>query len=194
MHAFPLFLHILAGIGLFIGATCELVGLRLMLRAKSVDVLRAATTLTRLALVVDPLSSLVAATTGLYFIVTSWGWSVAWINVALASFALITLAAPALQGRRFLAIQRAVGRAADGAVPENLRMQIQDPLLRVSVQSVLPLATGLLALRVLKPRLVEAVLIMGIALLVGIASALPDWWNTYRTDRVQRTVAHTANT
>jgi len=191
MNAFVLFVHILGGIGLFVGGMCELVGLRFLLRAKSVEFLRAATALSRLALVIDPLSSLAVVVTGLYFVITAWGWSVAWINVALASFALITLLAPALQGRRFLAIQRAVARTPDGPVPVDLRRRIQDPVLRASVQSVLPLATGLLALMVLKPMLVEAVLIMVIALLLGIASALPNWRNTPLPDRLQPPVSST---
>jgi hypothetical protein len=180
MHAFLLFLHILGGIGLFIGGMCELVGLHLLLRAKDVEVLRTATTLTRLALVVDPVSSLTVAATGLYFVVTAWGWAVPWIDVALISFALITFAAPALQGRRFLVIHRIIGQVPDGAAPEHLRLLIHDPILRVSVQTVLPLATGLLALMVLKPALVGALLIMGIALLVGIASAIPVRWSARR--------------
>ncbi len=92
--------------------------------------------------------------------------------MALISFALITLAAPALQGRRMLVIQREVERAPDGSVPAELRRLIQDPVLQVSIQSVLPLATGLLALMVLKPSLVGALLIMGDALLFGVVSAL----------------------
>lgn len=72
-HALLLFIHILGGVGLFIGGTCELVGLQLLLRAKSVEFLRAATTLTRLALVVDPLSGIAVAATGLSFIITAWG-------------------------------------------------------------------------------------------------------------------------
>lgn len=179
-HALLLFIHILGGVGLFIGGTCELVGLQLLLRAKSVEFLRAATTLTRLALVVDPLSGIAVAATGLSFIITAWGWSVAWIDVALASFALITLAAPALQGRRFLAIHRIVAHTPDGAVPENLHRLIHDPVLRVSVQCVLPLATGLLALMALKPGLVEALVIMGVALLAGIATALLTWPRAHR--------------
>jgi hypothetical protein len=194
MNAFLLFIHILGGIGLFIGGMCELVGLRFLLRAKNVEVLRAATALSQLALVIDPLSSLAVVVTGLYFIITAWGWSVAWINVALASFALITLLAPFLQGRRFLAIQRAVDHAPDGPVPDDLRRLIHDPVLQISVQSVLPLATGLLALMVLKPMLVGALLIMGIALLLGVASALPSWRNTRRPDPLESKVAGTENT
>jgi hypothetical protein len=194
MHALLLFIHILGGIGLFIGGTCEFVGLQLLLRAKTVEFLRAATALTRLALVVDPLSSLAVAATGVSFVLIAWGWSVAWIDVALASFALITLAAPALQGRRFLAIQRAVSRTPDGPVPEDLRRRIHDPLLRVSVHSVLPLATGLLALMVLKPALVGAVLIMGAALLLGLASALLQLRSTRHTDRPQSSVSGTGDT
>lgn len=185
MTAFLLFIHILGAIGLFIGGMCELVGLRLLLRAKNVEFLRAATALSRLALAIDPLSSLAVVVTGLYFVITAWGWSVAWINVALASFALITLLAPVLQGRRFLAIQRAVDRTPDGPVPEDLRRLIQDPVLQISVQSVLPLATGLLALMVLKPMLVGAILIMGIALLLGAISALPNWRSARRPDRTK---------
>jgi hypothetical protein len=127
-------------------------------------------------------------------VITAWGWSVAWINVALVSFALITLLAPALQGRRFLVIQRAVARTPDGPVPENLHRLIQDPVLRASVQSALPLATGLLALMVLRPMLVEALLIMGIALLLGITSALPNWENSPHPDRLQPPASSTGNT
>jgi len=194
MHAFLLFLHILGGIGLFIGGVCELVGLQLLLRAKTVEFLRAATTLTRIALVVDPLSSLLVVATGLYFVVTAWGWSVGWIDVALISFALITLAAPALQGRRMLVIQREVGRIPDGPVPEELQGLIQDPLLRVSIQSVLPLATGLLALMIFKPSLVGAVLMMGGALLLGVLSALPRWQGPRHTDHLHSTGVRTETT
>ena len=184
MQAFLLFLHILGGIGLFIGAVCELVGLQFLQRAKTVEFLRAAMILTRLALRIDPLSSLLVVATGLYFIITAWGWSVGWIDVALISFALITLAAPALQGRRMLVIQREVERAPDGPVPAELRRLIHDPVLRVSIQSVLPLATGLLALMVLKPSLVGALLIMGGALLFGVVSALTRWQGAPPIDHV----------
>ena len=109
----------------------------------------------------------------------------AWIDVALASFALITLAAPTLQGRRFLAIHRIVAHTPDGAVPENLHRLIHDPVLRVSVQCVLPLATGLLALMALKPGLVGALVIMGVALLAGIATALPNGLRTWRPSRAR---------
>lgn len=184
-HALLLFIHILGGVGLFIGGTCELVGLRLLLQAKSVEFLRAATSLTRLALVVDPLSGIAVAATGLSFIISAWGWSVAWIDVSLASFVLITLAAPFMQGRRLLMIHRIVARAPDGAVPEDLRRLIHDPVLRVSVQCVLPLATGLLALMALKPGLVGALVIMGVALLAGIATALPNGLRTWRPSRAR---------
>src|SRR5262245_42161379 len=194
MHAFLLFLHVLGGIGLFIGGACELLGLRLLLRAKTVEYLRATTTLTRIALVVDPLSSLLVVATGLYFVVTTWGWSVGWIDVALISFALITLAAPALQGRRMLVIQREVGRAPDGPVPEQLRGLIEDPVLRVSIQSVLPLGTGLLALMIFKPSLVGAVLMMGGAILLGVLSALPRWQGPRDTDHLHSTSVRAENT
>jgi hypothetical protein len=184
MHALLLFLHIFGGIGLFIGGVCELVGLQLLVRAKTVEFLRAATSLTRLALVVDPLSSLLVVATGLWFVVTAWGWSVGWIDVALISFALITLAAPALQGRRLLAIHREVGRTPDGPVPEALRARIEDPVLWASIHAVLPLATGLLALMVLKPSLVGAVLLMGSALLLGVLSVLPRWHTLRHTDHL----------
>jgi hypothetical protein len=193
MHAVLLLLHILGGIGLFIGGFSELVGLQLLLRAKNVEFLRAATTLTRLALAIDPLSSLLVVATGLYFVVAAWGWSEGWIDVALISFALITLAAPALQGRRMLVIHREVGRTPDGPVPEALRQLIQDPVLRVSIQSVLPLATGLLALMIVKPSLVGAVLIMASALLLGVLSALPHWQGPRDTDRPHRTSVRAKN-
>jgi hypothetical protein len=81
LHALLLFLHILGGVGLFIGGACELVGLRLLLKAHHIESMRLAATITRLALVIDPVSSMLVVATGLYFVITAWGWSVAWIDV-----------------------------------------------------------------------------------------------------------------
>jgi hypothetical protein len=64
---------------------------------------------------------------------------------------------------------------------------IHDPVLRVSVQCVLPLATGLLALMALKPGRVGALIIMGVTLLAGIATALP---NGLRARGARRAPAH----
>jgi hypothetical protein len=181
MYSFLLMLHILGAIGLFAGATCEMVGLWLLRQACSVEYTRAAAMVTRLALVIDPLSCLLVFGTGLYFVITAWGWSVAWIDVALATFVLITLAAPLLQGRRILAIARLIQQTPDGPVPTELHVLIEDPILQASVQTVPPVAVGLLALMTLRPSLIGALGIIGTALVVGIGATIAQRWGTARS-------------
>jgi hypothetical protein len=165
--------HVVGAAGLVLGACFELGGLTLLRRARSVSDVRQAMAVASIALMIDPASSLLVFGTGVFLTATAWTWTTPWITTALIFFVLITLLAPSLQGRRLLAIRRMVRQTPDGPIPHALHMLIRDPILRASVQSVLPLTLGFLLLMTLKPALLGSLSIMIVALVAGILSGIP---------------------
>jgi len=168
-----LLVHVLGAVGLVAGACCELGGLLLLRRARRVSDVRHAMAVASVALMIDPASSLLVFGTGMFLSATAWTWTVPWITTALIFFVLITVLAPSLQGRRLLAIRKMLRQTPDGPIPAVLDMLIRDPILRASVQAVLPLTLGFLLLMTLKPALLGSLGIMIVALGVGILPSLP---------------------
>lgn len=170
-----LLLHILGAIGLVLGACFEFGGLVLLRRARRISDVRQGVAVAGIALLVDPVSSLLVFTTGIILTATAWTWTTPWIATALIFFVLITLLAPSLQGRRLLAIRRMARQAANGPIPDALHILIRDPILSASVRTVLPLTLGFLLLMWLKPALPGSLSIMVAALVAGVLSSMPTW-------------------
>jgi hypothetical protein len=96
----------------------------------------------------------------------------AWIIVAFWSLVLLSVLAVALTGRRMAAIRRAVA-VEDGPVSPTLRHLLHHPLLWVAIKTRVAIALGIIFLMTVKPDLSGALLAMGIAIVLGLASALP---------------------
>jgi hypothetical protein len=129
-------------------------------------------------------SMLTAVITGIYMMVTVWGVR-AWISVTLASLVLLIGLSIVLTGPRMVAVGRSLA-TEKGLLSQTFRSLANHPLLWVSIQTRMAIALGIVFLKVAKPDLAGSLLTIGIAIILGIASALP----MPRHKRVQEGSAH----
>jgi len=90
----------------------------------------------------------------------------------LASLVLVAPLGTALIEPRRRAIDRLAQAAPDGPLPDSLQQCTHDPILLTALQTVAALLLGIVFLMITKPSLMGALLVMGIALAIGLASGL----------------------
>jgi hypothetical protein len=168
-----LFLHITGVAGLFAGLGLELATLLRLRRAETVAQVREALWFGPLVGRLMPRAALLTLAAGLYMAVTAWGFEQAWLDVALGVFLMLALGAPALNGRHMRAIAASAFQAPDGAIPLALRARVVSPALTTSVLTSTTLTLGIVFLMTVKPSLTVALSAIGVALLLGLGSALP---------------------
>jgi hypothetical protein len=176
-YPYALLLHILGVLGLFILWSIELTCMLCLRRARTVAQCRDWGRLCRVLLNLFPVMVLLILTGGITMVTLAWGWTHAWIDLALGLLVLMAILGPTLQGRRLSALYAEAVAAPDGPVTSALQHKIQD---RVSWASVLAMGgtmLGIVALMTLKPDWIEAIAIIVVAallgLMVGLALARP---------------------
>ncbi len=185
LYSVVLFLHVCGAIGIFIGVGLQLFSLMALRRARRVEQVQAIIWLITLSDRVSTGSAVLTIAAGLYMALTVWGLQTGWIAVTLASLAV--LLGPLLAGiieprmRVIVAMSQA---AADGPLPATLRAHIYDPVLGTALQTVTAVILGIVFLMTNKPSFGAAILVMGIFLMLGLASSLP-LWHAARTKRAR---------
>jgi hypothetical protein len=116
-------------------------------------------------------SMLTILVSGFYMTATVWG-GVAWIIVAFWTLVLVGGLPVALTGPRMAAIGRAL-TTEHGPVSPTLQHLKNHPLLWISIQTRVALALGIVFLMTVKPALGGSLLTIGVAMVLGFASALP---------------------
>jgi hypothetical protein len=102
---------------------------------------------------------------------TVWG-GVAWIMVTLGALVLMTLLWMVITRRRMAVIGRTVNTERGPLFP-SLRALLQDPVLWITMQTRVAIALGIVFLMTVKPDLGGSLLTIGVAIVLGLASALP---------------------
>jgi hypothetical protein len=184
IYSIALFLHIVGALGLFVALGLEWTGLRQIRSAISLEQVRSWMGILKNDRKVGFASMLTAVITGIYMMVTVWGVR-AWISVTLASLVLLIGLSIVLTGPRMVAVGRSLA-TEKGLLSQTFRSLANHPLLWVSIQTRMAIALGIVFLKVAKPDLAGSLLTIGIAIILGIASALP----MPRHKRVQEGSAH----
>jgi hypothetical protein len=172
LYSLVLFVHVAAVLALFAALSFEVLSLSRLRRASS---------LTEIALWVDPVpglpllvgaSVLVVLLSGIYLTMQMAALDQAWPRVTVATLLLI---APlgALTGRRMRAIRRACADAR--SINSELRSRLQDPFLRVSLNIRIALFLGILLLMAAKPELRESISIVAGSVVLGLLLSIPAW-------------------
>lgn len=117
------------------------------------------------------ISMLTTVITGIYMIVTYWGGK-PWIVVTMGSLILMIVLAQVLTTPRMAAIGRAVAREK-GSVSQAFRKLVNDPMLLISIQTRVAIVIGIIFLKIAKPDLGGSLLIIGVSIVLGFASAWP---------------------
>ncbi len=173
IYRLVLFVHVASDIGIFVGIGAWLLGFAALRRAQDVSQVRALAALIQRSEPVSVVSSLLTIASGLYMLLTVWGWQTAWALVALGS--IIVCLPPLLLGiiePRIRSLLRLARDAPDGSVPGQLRRLIDDPVLATSLQTLAAVVLGIVFLMTNKPGLAGAIGIMVMAIGLGVASGL----------------------
>ena len=157
IYSIALFLHIVGALALFAALALEWVGLRQIRSATPSEQVRIWLGVLTAAGKAGFPSMLVTVVTGVYMMVTVWGrtpWLAVTVGALVLMIVLARVAAPRLKGL------------------EQFMVAANDPLLWVSIQTRAAIALGIVFLKVAKPDLVGSLLTVGVAVALGVVSAL----------------------
>ena len=174
-----LFLHIVGALVVSVALGLEWTGLRQIRTATLPEQVR--TWIGSLISVrkVGFLSMLTTVITGIYMIVTYWGGK-PWIVVTMGSLVPVMVLAQVLTAPRMAAIGRALA-TEKGSVSQTFHSLVSDPTLWISIQTRVAIVLGIIFLKIAKPGLSGSLLAIGVAIVLGIGSAIP----MFRRVRVQ---------
>ncbi len=114
-------------------------------------------------------SMLTTVLTGIFMMLTVWG-GVAWVIVSLGALVLVIALSLVLTGPRMFPIGRALATAS---TVQTIHALASHPLLWISIQTRIAVALGIVILKVAKPDWAGSLLAIGVAIILGIVSALP---------------------
>jgi hypothetical protein len=170
-YAIALFVHIVGALGFSVALGLEWVGLRQLRRAASAEAVRTWMGIFQYALRVGFVSMLGTVITGVYMMATVWR-GVPWLGVTVASLILVIALSAALTRPRMKAIGQALATGY-GPMSPTFQRRADHPLLWVSIQARAAITLGIILLKIAKPDLGGSLLAMAVAIVLGIASALP---------------------
>lgn len=147
-----LFGHVIGVVLLFGAIAVELLTLVAVVRASTIEQVRAATVFEPVLPVMFPVSVVLVLGFGLWMVGKSdeFKFGFAWIDLALGLVILLTAVGPTVQGRRMKAIREAAMMGSGPLTPE-LAQRINDPVLRVSTTTSAALAFGIVFLMAKQP-------------------------------------------
>jgi hypothetical protein len=166
-----LFLHILGAVIMFMAIAILATAMLSMLYAKETAKIRL---WSNLAVKIDglfPLSTLIILIPAFYLVFSTWGWSVAWINVSLAALLGISLLGPIINLRRLKGILNAAESETEAVPSAELLSKVRDRVLWTSVSIMSMIVVGVLFLMAVKLPLLGSVITMAIAIAAGFGLA-----------------------
>jgi hypothetical protein len=170
-YSIALFVHIVGALGFGIALGLEWTGLRQLRNAASPEAVRTWMGILQRALGVGFISMLATVITGIYMMVTAWG-ALPWLGVTVGALGVLIGLSAVLTRPRMKAIGRALA-AGHGPISPTFQTLANHPLLWVSIQARVAVTLGIILLKIAKPDLGGSLLIVGVALVLGILSALP---------------------
>ena len=170
-YSIALFLHIVGSLGFFVALGLEWTGLSQIRRAMTLDQVRTGMGILKNVRRVGFVSMLTAVITGIYMMAMYWGGE-AWIIVTVGSLVLVIALSQALTGPRMAAVGRALAMGK-GSMSPTFHSLADHPLLWISLRTRVAIALGIVFLKTVKPDLGGSLLAIGVAIVLGLASALP---------------------
>ncbi len=169
--AVGLFLHIVGGLGLFVSLSLEWTGLAQIRKATLPEQVSSWLSILKNSHKVSVVSMTTLVLTGVWSMVEEWG-IVAWIVVALAALVLMIALSVVLTNPRVKFIGQALA-SEKKPVSQTFRNLAGQPLLWISIQTRAAIALGIVLIMTAKPELILSLLIIGVAIILGLASAIP---------------------
>lgn len=175
LHKIALLLHILSVLVLFAGIGGIVVGTYGMRRSATMKQFAEWTWLATTTDKIMPFASAGVVLSGIYMVMTAWGWQTMWAVVALVTFVLMVALGPFLIGPRLLHIKKDIKKLPDTVegVPDHLHAQASDPLLWMVLIVFTVMAFSIVVLMTLKPGLSGSLITVGGAFILALLCNLP---------------------
>lgn len=170
-YSIALFLHVLGALGFFIVLGVEWIALS---KLRSAILAEKAHTIVEILKSTDRLgtvSMLTIVATGFYMLLTVWGW-VPWILVVLGALVLEIVLFVVLAKPRMAAMEQALA-TEKGSVSHTFHDLVNHPILWISIRTRVAIILGIVLLKFTQPDLGGSLLTVGVAIVLGLASALP---------------------
>lgn len=119
-----------------------------------------------------PIAVVGLLSSGIYMTVNRWGWTIPWIDAALAGLALIVILGNAVEATRGRILRRELETAGMSA---RARRLLRDPVSWTAKMTTLTVAVAVVFVMSVKPAGAECVAALIIAVIVGAAAAVPLW-------------------
>jgi hypothetical protein len=169
-YSITLFVHIVGVVGFFVALGLEWTGLSQIRKAMTLEQVRAWMGILKNVRKVGFVSMLTTVVTGIYMMVTGWGGE-PWLIVTVGSLVLVIALAQGITAPRMAAIGQALA-SEKGPLSKTFHSLANNPLLWISIQTRVAIALGIIFLKTVKPGWGGSLLIVGIAIVLGFASAL----------------------
>ena len=170
LYSIALFFHIAGALGVFAALALDWVGIANLRRARTAEQVREWAGVYRIIRGLGPASVVALLVFGLYMTAVSWG-PTGWIGIGFLSLLFIAVLG-AVSGIRLSRILAVAGSGQE-ALGESVRAHLRAPLFVASVRARTAVALGVVFLMTVKPEAVISLLVIAVALVIGIASAVP---------------------
>lgn len=182
VYSIALFLHVVGALGLSVALGLEWTGLQQIRNAVLPEQVRIWMGILKATNKVGFPSMLAAVLTGIYMVLKVWGW-LPWLIVTIGSLILVIILSVVLSRPRMVAIGQALA-TEKGLVSQTFHSLVNHPLLWISIWTRVAIVLGIVFLKIAKPDLVGSLLTVGVAIVLGIASALPMVRNVRAQERL----------
>ncbi len=115
---------------------------------------------------------LAAVVSGLYMMWRVWGGA-PWLIVSIGALVLVLVLFVTVTRKQMTAVGRALGAQKEPVISQTFRSLANHPLLWISIQTRIAIALGIIFLKIAKPDLAGSLFTIGVAIALGIVSALP---------------------
>ena len=170
IYAIALFLHIVGALGFFAALGLEWTGLRQIRSAVSAEQVRSWMGILKSTRKFGFASMLTTVIAGVYMMAAVWG-AVAWLIAAVGALVLVIVLSLVLTGPRMAAIGQALA-AGKGSLSQTFYSAANDLRLRISIQTRVAISLGIVFLKIVKTDLGGSLLVIGVAIVLGLASAV----------------------
>jgi hypothetical protein len=166
-----LFLHIVGALGVSVALGVEWIGLSQIRKATMPGEIHALLKIVQSTTRFGFASMLSTVITGIYMVLAAVGW-VPWLLVVIGALVLLIVLTRVLTAPRMAAIGQAFAMDK-GSVSQTFQSLINDPMLWISVHTRAAIVLGIILLKIATPGLGGSLFTIGVAVVLGVASAWP---------------------
>lgn len=166
LYQLALYVHILGVLLLFVAVGAESLAAWGIGRAQTLDALRLWLRAAKGPEKLFPLAGALILIAGLYMAITVWHGT-PWVDLGFLGLIGFSVAGAVVNGGRFKAVEKAVDAGGAGAIPDDVRRELANPTLRISLWAMSVGALGIVYMMVVKPDWVGSIAALVVASILG---------------------------